>query len=129
LIVVSDGGDNASVRTVEDVVEDARTADAPIYSVTVFDRNDHAAKPRLLKTLARETGGRLFAPRDADDVMRAFEQIAREIRAGYTIGFVPAETTAASFRALRVVVDAGQRRGITARTRAGYYAGPRSGIR
>jgi VWFA-related protein len=129
LIVVSDGGDNASVRTVEDVVEDARMASAPIYSVTVLDRNDHAAKPRLLRTLARETGGRVFTPRDTDDVMRAFEQIAREIRAGYTIGFVPAETTAGSFHVLRVVVDAGTRRRLTARTRAGYYAGPRPGTR
>ena len=55
LIVVSDGGDNASVRTVDDVVERARKAGAPIYSVTVFDPNDHAARPRLLKTLARDT--------------------------------------------------------------------------
>ena len=129
LIVVSDGGDNASVRTVEDVVGQARMAGAPIYSVTVFDRNDHSARPRLLKTLARDTGGREFTPRDSGDVMVAFAQIAREIRAGYTIGFVPAETTAASFHVLRVTVNTGARRGLTARTRAGYYAGPRSSHR
>jgi Ca-activated chloride channel family protein len=129
LIVVSDGGDNASLHTVEEVVEQARMAGAPIYSVTVFDPNDHAARPRLLKTLARETGGRVFTPRNTAEVMAAFAQIAREIRAGYTIGFVPAETTAASFHVLRVLVDTGTRRGLTARTRAGYYAGPRSSHR
>jgi Ca-activated chloride channel homolog len=126
LIVVSDGGDNASVHTVEEVVEQARMAGAPIYSVTVFDPNDHTVRPRLLKTLARETGGRVFTPRNTAEVMAAFAQIAREIRIGYTIGFVPAETTAASFHVLRVVVDTGTRRGLTARTRGGYYAGPRS---
>lgn len=129
LIVVSDGGDNASVRTVDDVVGQARMGGAPIYSVTVFDRNDHKARPRLLKTLARETGGRVFTPRDTADVMVAFAQMAGEIRAGYTIGFVPTETTATSFHVLRVVVETGTRRGITARTRAGYYAGPRSSHR
>ena len=129
LIVVSDGGDNASLHTVDEVVEQARMAGAPIYPVTVFDPNDHTARPRLLKTLARETGGRVFTPRNTAEVMAAFAQIAREIRAGYTIGFVPAETTAASFHVLRVVVDTGTRRGLTARTRAGYYAGPRSNHR
>ena len=129
LIVVSDGGDNASLRTVDDVVEEARVSGAPIYSVAVFDRNDHTARPRLLKTLARETGGRVFTPQDTADVMVAFAQIAREIRAGYTIGFVAAETAATSFRVLRVVVDTGTRRGLTARTRAGYYAGPPSNPR
>jgi Ca-activated chloride channel homolog len=129
LIVASDGGDNASLHTVDEVVEQARMAGAPIYSVTVFDPNDHTARPRLLKTLARETGGRVFTPRNTAEVMAAFAQIAREIRTGYTIGFVPAETTAASFHVLRVVVDTGTRRGLTARTRAGYYAGPRSNLR
>jgi VWFA-related protein len=129
LIVVSDGGDNASLRTVEEVVEQARIAGAPIYSVTVFDPNDHTARPRLLKTLARETGGRVFTPRSTAEVMAAFAQIAREIRTGYIIGFVPAETMAASFHVLRVVVDTGTRRGLTARTRAGYYAAPRSSHR
>jgi Ca-activated chloride channel family protein len=129
LIVVSDGGDNASLHTVAEVVEQARMAGAPIYSVTVFDPNDHTARPRLLKTLARETGGRVFTPRNTAEVMAAFAQIAREIRTGYTIGFVPAETTAASFHVLRVVVDTGTRRGLTARTRGGYYAGPRSSHR
>ena len=129
LIVVSDGGDNASLHTVEEVVQQARMAGAPIYSVTVFDPNDHTARPRLLKTLARETGGRVFTPRSTAEVMAAFAQIAREIRTGYTIGFVPAETMAASFHVLRVVVDTGTRRGLTARTRAGYYAAPRSSHR
>ena len=124
LIVVSDGGDNASSLTLDAVLEHARRTSAVIYSVTLFDPNDRDAKPRVLRKLARETGGHAYRPRKTDEVMSSFAQIARELRSGYTIGFVPPETPDSGFRSLRVVVDAGDRRQLIARTRAGYYAEP-----
>jgi VWFA-related protein len=127
LIVVSDGGDNASAQTLDAVLEHARRAGALIYSVTLHNHDDSDANPRVLKKLARETGARAFTPGSADEVMRAFAQIAREVRSAYTIGFVPTATSDAGFRPIRVVVDAGDRSGLTVRTRAGYYAGPSSG--
>ena len=127
LIVVSDGGDNASARTLDAVVEHARRAGAAIYSVTLDNPDDRDANPRVLKKLAGETGARSFTPGSAGEVMRSFAQIAREIRSAYTIGFVPTATIDDGFRPVRVVVDGGDRRGLTVRTRAGYYAGPSSG--
>jgi Ca-activated chloride channel family protein len=124
LVVVSDGGDNASVQTLAGVVEDARLNDAVIYSVTLFDPDNRDERRRVLKTLTRETGGRAFIARDADEVTGSFTQIAREIRSVYTLGFEPSDTSRAGFRSIRVVVDAGSRRQLVARTRAGYYAGP-----
>lgn len=123
LIVVSDGGDNASARTLDAVMEHARRTNAAIYAVTFFDPDNRDARPRVLKTLARETGGHVFAPRRAEDVTKSFAQIAQEIRRGYTIGFVPADTPGNGFRFLRVVADAGDDRPLIVRTRAGYYAG------
>lgn len=124
LIVVSDGGDNASAQTLDAVLAHARRAGAVIYSVTLDNPDDRDANPRVLKKLARDTGARSFTPGSAGEVMRAFAQIAREIRSAYTIGFVPTATADVGFRPVRVVVDAGDRRGLTVRTRAGYYAGP-----
>jgi Ca-activated chloride channel family protein len=124
LIVVSDGGDNASASTLDTVLELARRESIAIYAVTFSDPDNRDARPHVLKMLTRETGGRVFSTRRNDDVRRAFEQIAQEIRSGYTIGFAPAETAAGGFRSIRVVVDAGSDRHLIARTRAGYYAGP-----
>jgi Ca-activated chloride channel family protein len=124
LIVVSDGGDNASSHTRDAVLQHARQTATVIYTVMLVDRDDHEADPRVLKTLARETGGRAFAPRDADEVIRAFEQIAREIRSGYLIGFAPREYVGGGLHLVRVSVDARDRRQLTVRTRAGYYAAP-----
>ena len=124
LILFSDGGDNASTHTLAAVLEHARRTNAVIYSVTFFDPDNRDARPEVLKTLARQTGGRALTARRTNHVSDAFAQIAEEVRTGYTIGFAPAETAAGGFRTIRVVVDAGDGRQLTARTRAGYYASP-----
>jgi Ca-activated chloride channel family protein len=124
LIVISDGGDNASSQTLEAVLEHARRTNALIYSVTIFDPDNRDARPQVLKALARETGGQAFAPGRAEEITRSFAQIAREIRSGYTIGFVPDDSSGDGFRSIRVVADAGNDRQLVVRTRAGYYAGP-----
>ena len=123
LVVISDGGDNASRETLDDVVQSARASDAVIYSVTFVDADNRDERRQVMKTLARETGGRGFLIRNAKDVLPAFAQIAREIRSGYTIGFEPSDTSG-GFRSIRVVADAGNDDQLVARTRAGYYAGP-----
>ncbi|HLG57511.1 MAG TPA: VWA domain-containing protein [Vicinamibacterales bacterium] len=124
LIVVSDGGDNASAHSLDAVVEHARRSSAVIYSVMLFDPDDHDARPRVLKKLAHDTGGHAFTPASADDVMSSFAQIAQDLRSGYTIGFLPPDLRDGGFRSLRVVADGGNQRQLIARTRAGYYAGP-----
>lgn len=123
LVVVSDGGDNASTETLDGVLEHARRAEAVIYSVILFDRDDRDARPEVMKKLARETGGSAFAPKRVQDVMDTFARIAREIRSGYTIGFSPMGTPGEGFRTLQVVADTGDGRQLNVRTRAGYYAG------
>jgi Ca-activated chloride channel family protein len=124
LIVVSDGGDNASSTTLDAVLEHARRTNAVIYAVTLAEPDDREARPRVLKKLARDTGGNAFVPARSADVMRSFTQIATELRSGYTIGFIPPETTDGGFRSVRVVADPGGHRQLTVRTRAGYYAEP-----
>lgn len=121
LIVVSDGGDNASSHKLDAVVERARRMDAVIYAVRVFDRDDHDANPKVLAKLARETGGKAFTPANLDGILAAFTRIAAHIRSGYTLAFSPAQTTG-GFHPIRVAVNTADGRRLVARTRAGYHA-------
>ena len=123
LIVVSDGGDNASAVTLEAVAEHARRSNASLYAVILADGDNREARPGVLKRLARENAGAAFSPRTADDVVAAFRQIAREIRSGYTIGFSPSRVRSGDFRVVSVVADPRDHRKLVARTRAGYYPG------
>ena len=123
LIVVSDGGDNASSHTLDDVLEYARRTNAVIYAVILAGPDDEEARPGVLKTLANETGGTAFAPKDAQDMTSIFTRIALEMRSGYTIGFSPPVASHDGFRPVRVTVQDADHRQLTARTRGGYDAG------
>lgn len=123
LIVVSDGGDNASARSLDGLLKSARQSMATIYAVTLYNPDDHDARPRILKRLAHATGGEAFTPRGTSDTVRAFERIARELRSGYTIAIQPPDPPHRGFRSIRVDVHTGDGRRLVARTRAGYYAG------
>jgi VWFA-related protein len=124
LVVISDGGDNASTATLDDVLKRARDSNAAIYTVGIYDENDVDRNPRVLKDLARTTGGERYLPRSPGELLRVCNQIAREIRSGYTIGYVPPDHDGAYHR-VRVVLDA-QPRKLNVRTRPGYFASGRT---
>lgn len=123
LIVVSDGGDNASTHALPDVVAAARRAGVVIYAIRWVDPDNREARPETLKILAAETGGRTFVIRASHDLPRAFSDIAQEIRQAYVLGFTPSQAADGRFHAIQVVVGIEDGRRLHARTRAGYYAG------
>jgi len=124
LIVISDGGDNASSATLDDVLKRARDSNAAIYTVGIYDDNDIDRNPRVLKDLAHATGGERYLPRSPGDLLRVCNLIAREIRSGYTIGYAPPDRDGA-YHHIRVVLDARPRK-LNVRTRPGYFAAGRT---
>jgi Ca-activated chloride channel family protein len=121
LVVISDGGDNASEAALETVLARARESNAAIYTIGVFDANDLDKNPGVLKSLARATGGERFLPRSPGDLIQACERIAREIRSGYTIGYVPPDRDG-SYHRVRVEIQPSATQKIKIRTRPGYFA-------
>jgi len=125
LVVISDGGDNASRATLEQVLARARDSNAAIYTVGIFDADDMEKNPGVLKSLARLTGGERFLPRSPGELVQACLQIAHEIRSGYTLGYAPPDRDGA-FHRIRVEVASADPRRLKVRTRPGYFAGSRS---
>ena len=123
LLVISDGGDNASRHKLDQVMELAERSSAIIYTVGIFDENDPESNPRVLKRLAQATGGEAFLPGQFTEVVDICERIARDIRHQYTIGYVPTNLTRDNaYRAIRVVAAAKGHGRLSVRTRAGYRA-------
>ena len=125
LVVISDGGDNASEAKLETVLARARDSNAAIYTIGIFDQDDMDKNPGVLKSLAQTTGGERFLPRSPGDLLTACERIAREIRSGYTIGYVPPARDGAYHR-VRVEIDPTSARRLNVRTRPGYFAAGRA---
>jgi Ca-activated chloride channel family protein len=123
LIVISDGGDNASRHTLSQVLEAAGRSDAIVYTVGLFDEYDEDRNPGALKKIARASGGECFLPQETGEVVRICERIAEDIRNQYTIGYVPSnQRFDDSYRTIRVRA-AGKHGGrYIVRTRAGYIA-------
>jgi Ca-activated chloride channel family protein len=124
LIVVSDGGDNASHHKLDEIMKLAGQSSAVIYTVGLFDDEDPDRNPRVLKRLAEATGGEAFLPRQLDEVPAICERIARDIRHQYTIGYVPSNPARdGSYRAIKVVARTKSQGKLSVRTRTGYIAG------
>jgi VWFA-related protein len=121
LVLVSDGGDNASRATIDDVLDRARRSNVTIYAIGLYDENGRDRNPGVLKQLAQATGGERFLPKSPGPLMTACERIAREIRNSYTIGYVPPDRDG-RFHRLRVMVAAPGRGSLKVRTRPGYVA-------
>jgi VWFA-related protein len=124
LIVVSDGGDNASLRKLDQVMKLAGESSAVIYTIGVSDGDDPDRNPGVLNRLARATGGEAFLPDQLDEIVAICERIARDIRHQYTFGYVPSNPARdGSYRAIRVLARTDGQGKLSVRTRTGYIAG------
>jgi Ca-activated chloride channel family protein len=124
LLVLSDGGDNASRTTQSTAVHKAQASGAVIYTVALMDEGARDANPRLLEQLADSSGGLAFRPRDPREFADALRDIARAIRHNYAVAYAPTNPARdGGFRQVRVVVTGSQGRRLVVRTRAGYTAG------
>ena len=124
LVVLSDGGDNASRTTFADLLTSTRASNVVLYTIALLDPLDEDADPKRLKQLAETSGGSAFNPRDVAGVAQAFEWISRDVRSSYTLGYQPSDTDARpGLRRLRVEVHAPDGRRLVTRTRNAYIAG------
>ena len=123
LVVLSDGEDNASQHSDDAMLERARRSDAMIYVVSTADLGTSVGNSRLLRKLADASGGVAYEPRTEAAVVAAFQQIATNIRRGYSIGYSP--TNAAhdgKYRRVKVQVRAPGFKNLKVRARDGYLA-------
>jgi VWFA-related protein len=125
IILISDGDDNSSRISQTETLEIAQRYNVIIYCISTnqpayFDSKEHVRGDNVLKKLASETGGRSMFPAKVADVSNEFRDIGEELRAQYSIGYVPAKPDDNTFRRLRIEVVA--KRDYKARARSGYYS-------
>ena len=126
LVAVTDGNDNSSVITLENLVKAAQQSETLIYGVGLLgdeERREAARAQRALKSLAEATGGAVFFPKDLSEVDKIAHQVAHDIRNQYTIEYSPSNTAMdGTFRQIKITVKAPGNP--TVRSRSGYYATP-----
>jgi Ca-activated chloride channel family protein len=120
MVLVSDGGNTTSSKSFKDAREAAQRADAVMYPIVIVPISNDAGRniggEHALQTLASDTGGRWFDPTIAE-LDRTFEEILRDLRAQYMLGYYPRQQNP-GFHTVRVDLS---RKDLRAQTRTGYY--------
>ena len=124
IIVISDGDDNLSEKSIDETIEMAQKTDTVIYAVgTSSPELFGSSKERgnkYLKKLVDETGGKLFFPTKGDELTKSFLEISQELRSQYTLGYRSSNTKRdGAYRKIRVAATNKQ---FKVRARDGYYA-------
>jgi VWFA-related protein len=127
LLVVTDGEDNVSRNTLEKTVHEIQKSNVVIYAIGLFsdeDKKNRKKAMRALKDITTASGGVAFFPENVDDVHNICDQVARDIRNQYTLGYYPTNTRKdGTFRTVQVDIIPPRGKGkLTARTRNGYFA-------
>ena len=121
LIVISDGGDNASKATLPQMLKKSEESNAILYTIGIFDPNDPDQDVDVLRRLAKETGGESWFPEQSREAVSICQDIARDIRRQYTVGYVSSSKKVGGRRSVKVIARS-RGKDLVVRTRPEYTA-------
>ena len=130
IVLVTDGGDTTSARSLKEAVRAAQLSDAVIYPVVVIPITNDAGRniggENAMTLMAEWTGGRTFRQTSGDQLDRVFADIILELRTQYLIAFYPhgVPLTKDPFHKLEVRTRSAELR-VSARN--GYYGDSEGG--
>jgi Ca-activated chloride channel homolog len=104
MVILSDGGDNGSRRSLAEAIEQAQRADVQVYSILYsmakeFSGGSTGRAPQLdtgreaLEKLSESTGGHVFTVSQSMSLRDIFAQIADDLRLQYELGYTPPPNT------------------------------------
>ncbi len=124
VFVVTDGDDNMSGITLEQLVQKAQQSEVLIYAIGLLNEEDRRLAKRAaraINTITEASGGAAYYPKELAEVGAIALRVAHEVRNQFTLAYTPANPALdGSYRRIRVTVEGPNRP--SARTRTGYYA-------
>jgi len=127
IILISDGADTTSKVKFAEALRAAHKSNAVIYSISNSDRGFFGRSrafgdgdPSTLKQFSEETGGGVFFLENVDGFKKIFDQIARELRAQYSLGYISTNTAKdGKYRRIKITPRDSKYK---VQARKGYYA-------
>jgi VWFA-related protein len=132
LVVISDGQDNSSKKTLKEAIETAERDGVSVYTISTSDVRYVATAmlestilgDRALKALAEHTGGSAFAPGSVKNLARSLGELEEFIHSRYLVAYKPATFTRENrFRTIDIEAAKDGRK-LRVYARKGYYAAP-----
>lgn len=125
ILILSDGGDNASRYKLREIKNLVRESDVQIYAVGLFETFFfNTLEERLGKAWLSEitdvTGGRTITVDNRGKVPEAAAAISQEMRNQYVLGYRPTSTGVTKWRKVRVRITSSDEHALRAYYRQGY---------
>jgi Ca-activated chloride channel family protein len=93
LLIISDGGDNHSRYTENEIKDQVKEADVQIYAIGIYDSYARTPEeqmgPSLLNEITEVTGGRTFTISNPNELADVATKIGIELRNQYVLGYRP----------------------------------------
>jgi Ca-activated chloride channel family protein len=124
LVVISDGADTASDRTLQQARDVLRRSDPFVYAIAIDSveaRESTRVNPEALREITGPSGGYTEVVRSPEELGPATERIATELNSQYTLGYTPSRPPDGEWRGIRVRI---RDRSYFTRARRGYFASP-----
>jgi len=128
LLIISDGGDNRSRYTENEIKSMVKEADVQIYAIGIFDHSPRSDEerygPQLLAEVTDVTGGRTFTVDSPNQLTDAATKIGVELRNQYVLGYRPTKPARdGKWRKLRVKLNTPKGLPqLSVYSKTGYYA-------
>jgi Ca-activated chloride channel family protein len=135
LVLYTDGGDNASNINFSELLDLLKASDVTVHAIGFLEHQPTSVKMeqrlRLLR-ITEVTGGQVFFPTSTKELDGAYQKVAAEIDAQYTLGYLSSNARQdGTWRKVEIRVLRPALKDLKLRTRQGYFAplkeGPPSG--
>lgn len=127
IVLITDGGDNASRYTMREIKKVIEESDVEIYAIGLFETFffntfEEMMGKKWLREITDRTGGRTLTIESRDKLPEAAAEISRIMRSRYVLGYTPIGETPRRWKNLRVELNSqtGDRR-LRAHYKNGYY--------
>ena len=120
IVVFSNGPDDASMVSPEDVRELAQSEGIPIYMISTREAERDPLSTAVFKRISTSTGGKAYFAGHWQDQEKAFSSIRADLAHLYTISYYPAENPNNGWRKITVEVKGKTPKNYNIRTRTGY---------
>jgi Ca-activated chloride channel family protein len=131
MVILTDGGDNGSRKSLAEAVEQAQRGDVQIYSIlySAWAGFSDSTRPsgvdpgqEALQKFSESTGGRVFTVSRTMGLREIFAEIAQELRLQYELGYTPpGDTQPNSYHKLELKA---KDKKLSVQARKGFFAPP-----
>lgn len=125
LVLYTDGGDNRSAMSFNDLLTSIKATDVTVYAIGFMTHQGSARNDQQLhlQQMADTSGGLAFFPMSLKEIDKAYDRVVAELEGRYMLGYISTNAKMdGTWRPVEIKLTRPELRNSKLRTRKGYFA-------